>query len=197
MGDDRPVRDRLLDAAYELTVRWGWGKVRMADVAKAAGFSRQTVYDQFGGRDELAQELALRELDRFLDGLEVAMDGEDEVAAAIEAAARFALELAARNPLVRAIVAETDADGLLPLLTSHAEPVLFTARGRILDYLLDQFPQLDEPAAGLLAEVGTRLVLSYVVLSVEPPEVVAARLGALVTRLVAPEAEEVVAAGRS
>lgn len=184
---DRGVRERLLDAAYELTVRWGWPKVRMADVAKEAGYSRQTIYDQFGGREELAAELAMRELATFLDGIEVAMDGEEEIAAAIEAATRFALELAERNPLVRAIVAETDADGLLPLLTTHAEPVLFTARGRIHDYLLDRFPGVPDLDATLLAEVGTRLVLSYVVLSVEPPAVVAARMRRLVLLLLGRE----------
>lgn len=186
---DRAVRDLLLDAACELTVRSGWAKVRMADVARTAGFSRQTIYDQFDGREDLARELALRELGEFLDGIERAMDGERDVPAAIEAATRSALELAADNPLVRAIVAENDADGLLPLLTSRAEPVLFTARGRIHDYLLDRFPELGDDDAALLAEVGTRLVLSYVVLNVERPAAVAARLRTLVTHLLQPARE--------
>lgn len=182
------MRERLLDAAYDLTVRWGWAKVRMADVARAAGVSRQTVYDQFHSRDELASELALRELDGFLDGIEFAMEQQPDVPSAIEAAARFALDLAERNPLVRAIVAETDAEGLLPLLTSHAEPVLFTARSRFDSYLLHRFPGLGAERSALIAEVGTRLVLSYVVLSVEPHDVVAARLRALVTQLLEPVA---------
>src|SRR6476469_6921682 len=96
------VRDALLDAAYDAAVTTGWQRARMADVAAAAGVSRQTLYDQFGSREGVALHLALRETQRFLDGVERAMDRHDgDVVEAFGAAAAFALKQADNNPLIR------------------------------------------------------------------------------------------------
>jgi AcrR family transcriptional regulator len=144
------IREALLDAAYDLAVTTGWQRARMVDVAAAAGVSRQTLYDQFGGRDGLAQALALRETQRFLNGVERAMATHpDDVTNAIEAAAAFALTAARDNPLIRAIL--TENAGLLPYLTTRAEPLLAAAKDRL---------DLDEE----VGEVVVRLALSYIVL---------------------------------
>ncbi len=182
------VRDQLLDAAYAAAVRDGWPRVRMADVAAAAGVSRQTLYNEFGTRDGLAGELALRELARFLDGDEAAMDGEDSPVEAARAATAYVLQRAAVDPLVRSMLTEHGDDGLLPLLTTRAEPVLLTARGRLCDYFTRRWPELDEADAALVAEVTTRLAMSYVVLPAEPPDVVAGRVAVLVERILTPAA---------
>ena len=42
----------------------------MAEVARAAGVSRQTLYKEFGTRQEFAQAFVLREADRFLGDVE-------------------------------------------------------------------------------------------------------------------------------
>jgi AcrR family transcriptional regulator len=179
---ERSVRDALLDAAYDAAVTTGWDRARMADVAAAAGVSRQTVYDQFGGREGLAEELALRELGRFLDGTEAAMGAQGDVVAAVEAAAVFTLSEAAANPLVHAMLT---GSGLLPLLTTHAEPVLLAARGRISEYVHGRWADLDPTDVALVSEVCTRLALSYVVLGVDAPPVAARRIATLVERLLA------------
>src|SRR5436189_263228 len=44
----------------------------MADVARAAGVSRQTLYYEFGSKDALAQALTMREAQRYIDGSEAA-----------------------------------------------------------------------------------------------------------------------------
>ena len=179
------VRDALLDAAYDAAVRTGWDRARMADIAAAAGVSRQTLYDQFGDREGLATELALRELGRFLSGTEAAMTAEEDVVSAVEAATVFALTEAAANPLVHAMLSGT---ALLPLLTTHAEPVLHAARGRIADFVLGRWTDLDPGDVALVAEVCTRLTMSYVVLAVEEPRVAAHRVATLVERVLAPTA---------
>ena len=45
----------------------------MADIAVAAGVSRQTLYKEFGSREEFAQVLVMREAERFLDAVEQAV----------------------------------------------------------------------------------------------------------------------------
>ncbi len=46
----------------------------MADVAPPPGVSRQTLYKEFGSRDEFAQAFVLREAERFIDAVEGALD---------------------------------------------------------------------------------------------------------------------------
>ena len=157
------IRKALLDAAYDAAVTTGWDRVRMADVAAAAGVSRQTLYDQFGGRDGLAQALALYETERFLDGVERAMDTHGaDVVSAIEAAASYALRASRDNPLVRAILTETA--GLLPYMTTRAEPVLTAAKDRLVGYVAAHFPEVDSANLAEAGEVVVRLALSYIVL---------------------------------
>ncbi len=182
----RSIRDRLLDAAYDAAVTTGWAQARMADIATAAGVSRQTLYDQFGSRDALAQALALRELDRFLAGTEQALDGEDDIVDAIEAAMRYVLQTAQDNPLVHSLITENGEEGLLPLLTTRAEPVLAASRERMLAYYARRYPELDAEDAALVAEVGTRLSVSYILQPVEPVEVTARRIATLVARILQP-----------
>jgi AcrR family transcriptional regulator len=161
------IRESLLDAAYDLAVTTGWQRARMVDVAAAAGVSRQTLYDQFGGRDGLARALAMRETQRFLDGVERAMGAHpDDVVRALEAAAAFALTAARGNPLIRAILTENGDVGLLPYLTTRAEPLLAAAKERL---------DLDED----VSEVVVRLALSYIVLPGTTEAAAAQRIAAV------------------
>ncbi|HEV2890708.1 MAG TPA: TetR family transcriptional regulator [Frankiaceae bacterium] len=178
------IRDALLDAAYDIAVTTGWQRARMADVASAAGVSRQTLYDQFGGREGLALHLALRETARFVDGVERAMDRRpDDVVAAIEAAASYALTAARDNPLIRSILTEDGDAGLLPYLTTRAEPMLAAARQRLVKYLAHHWPDIDGDSAVEAAEVVVRLALSYIVLPGPAPAAAARRIASIAARL--------------
>src|ERR1700689_5972481 len=64
------LRNTLLDAALEELHQRGWAQITMADIAHTAGVSRQTLYKEFGSRDEFAQALAQREAERFLAAVE-------------------------------------------------------------------------------------------------------------------------------
>ncbi len=44
------LRDTLLDAMRELMAEREWGQISMAEVARVAGVSRQTLYKEFGTR---------------------------------------------------------------------------------------------------------------------------------------------------
>ncbi len=59
------LRDSILDAMRELLRSRDWSAVTLADVARAAGVSRQTIYNEFGSRQGLAQGYALRLADRL------------------------------------------------------------------------------------------------------------------------------------
>lgn len=174
------VRDALLDAAYDAAVTTGWQRARMADIATAAGVSRQTLYDQFGGREALALHLALRETQRFLDGVERAMDSHDgAIEGAFEAAAAFALRQADHNPLIRSILTEDGEAGLLPYMTTRAEPLIEAAKQRLVAYLAKHWPEIDDTRAHEVGEVVVRLTLSYIVLPGPAPDTAAPRIAAV------------------
>jgi AcrR family transcriptional regulator len=174
------VRDALLDAAYDAAVTTGWQRARMADVAAAANVSRQTLYDQFGSREGLALHLALRETRRFLDGVERRMDQHTgDVTEAFEAAVRFALEQADKNPLIRSILTEDGDAGLLPYMTTRAEPLIEAAKARLVGYLSEHWPEIDDDHAREVGEVVVRLTLSYLVLPGPAPAAVAHRIAAV------------------
>jgi AcrR family transcriptional regulator len=57
----RRLRDELLDAAYEAIVSGGYDGLRMAEVGRRIGVSRQTVYNEFGDKWGVLQAVAGRD----------------------------------------------------------------------------------------------------------------------------------------
>ena len=53
--------ERILATAAEMTAEVGWSGVTMAALAERVGVSRQTVYNEWGSRDRLAEAMVLRE----------------------------------------------------------------------------------------------------------------------------------------
>src|SRR3954467_6796789 len=94
------TRDALLAAAYDAAVSGDWARTRMLDVARAAGVSRQTLYNEFGSKDALAQAMAMREIEQFIEGPERALD-ETHPAAPIQAGAPLRFTRCSRQRTTR------------------------------------------------------------------------------------------------
>lgn len=178
-----PTREALLDAAADAALAGTWARARMADVAASAGVSRQTLYYEFGSKDGLAEALALREAQRYIDGAQAARAGhEGSPAEAIGAATEWTLREAAANPLLKAVLTD-DASGLLPYLTTRADAILGAATEHLAGYLSGSWPDLPPGEVRLVAEVVTRLTVSHLVLPGHPPEQVARDIAHVVDRL--------------
>ena len=63
------LRDCVLDAMREELLTKDWAAVTLADIAHSAGVSRQSIYNEFGSRQGLAQGYALRLADRLVDAV--------------------------------------------------------------------------------------------------------------------------------
>jgi AcrR family transcriptional regulator len=172
------LRDRLLDAAASLTAAEGWGAVTMAKLADEVGVSRQTVYNELGSKPRLAEALVMRELDRFLEIVRGRMAAETELVEALRSACEGALETAAANPLLKAILesAHTGGSDLLPLLTTQSQGLIEGASAVVLESLEEQGFETGLDAAELRTAVDAiiRLVLSHVMQPAKSPAEAAA-----------------------
>jgi AcrR family transcriptional regulator len=160
-----PLRQRLVSAAVELTLAHGWSQVTMARIAEAVGVSRQTVYNEIGGKPALAEAMILAELDRFLSVVTDAFDHQPtDLVAAIEEASRRVLELAQGNDLLKAVVSATHgADTeLLPLLTTHSESLLAAAKYVVTERVTGYDVPLDADRLDAAIDTVVRVVLSHV-----------------------------------
>jgi AcrR family transcriptional regulator len=158
-------RDRLLVAAARFTAEHGWGALTMGKLADLVGVSRQTVYNELGGKPQLAEAMVMRELALFLDHVDSAFeDNPTNLVAAIEAAAFRVLDLARTDPLLHAILSSSQgADSeLLPLLTTNSEGLLEAAGQMIREHVATYDVLLPGNRIEVLIDMVVRLVLSHV-----------------------------------
>jgi AcrR family transcriptional regulator len=186
------LRNTLLDAACHEMESQRWADITMADIALAAGVSRQTLYKEFGSREEFAQVLVLREAERFLESVDDAVKARlHDPAAALAAAFDVFLTAASENPMVGAIVREDGAEELLALFTTHGTPLVERAAERLTAVMIAGWPLIEKEDAELLGECLVRLAISYAALPKGP----AAETAASMAKLLGPYVERLVAEG--
>ncbi|MCW2788659.1 MAG: TetR family transcriptional regulator [Aeromicrobium sp.] len=175
----RSVRGRLLDAAQSTIEDSGWSSVTMARIGELAGVSRQTVYNEFGTKHGLAEQLAMRELGRFLDVVRQRMADEKTLVEGIRGACEGVLLMGEQSLLVRTIVGslpdEHDTD-FLQILTTESGEIVEAAVAVVQQCVVDLYPPTPFSAAELetAVEVVVRLVLSAITRPSKPPAEAAA-----------------------
>ncbi|MCR6483159.1 TetR family transcriptional regulator [Amycolatopsis sp. OK19-0408] len=165
-------RRPIITAAIELTARSGWSAVTMARLAELVGVSRQTVYNEIGSKNALAEAMVAHELDRFLSVVGAAFDRhEDDLVEAMYEAVRSVLELADDNTLLRAIASATHgtAPELLPLLTTQAGTLLTQAKTMLVARVEAYRPALTEAQIAVVIDLVVRTVLSHVMQPSDTP----------------------------
>jgi AcrR family transcriptional regulator len=179
------LRDSLIDAAAEALTRNSWAATRMADIAAAVGVSRQTVYNEFGTKDELGRALLLRESGRFLGEVEAAQDGHpNDPVGGLVAALEVFLRRTQQEPLLRAIIGGADAEhpDLGPILTGQGGAVLPFITERLTERFLTDWPDAEPANVRCYADAVVRLAISHVVFPVAEPH----RTATEIARVMAP-----------
>lgn len=185
------LRDTLFDAARDQLQERAWADITMADVARAAGVSRQTLYKEFGSRDEFAAAFAIREGERFLDEVEEAVRANvNDPHIAVEAALTVFLAAAAEDPLMRMVLSDDGTGGMLPLVTTQSTPVVAWAAERLRTVIQEGWSQVAADDAQLLAESFVRLAISYATVPSGAPE----EMAAAASRLLGPFIERALGA---
>lgn len=178
------LRERLLDAAYELVADRGFDRLRMSQLAVAVGVSRQTVYNELGSKEAVGEALFQREVERCMLGIEQRLDEHrEDLRAAVAAAVEFTLTLAARNPLIRAMVTGGVGGGLLRYLTTSPAAAFVTAEAAADAYAAETWPGIDAESRTLAVEAAVRLTASHVMQSDMPPGESARRIAESVHRI--------------
>ena len=176
------LRDSILDGMREMLVSRDWSSITLSDVAKAAGISRQTIYNEFGSRQGLAQGYALRLADRLVDQIEDAIGGNtgDIYAAFLQGFRDFFAESAA-DPLVISLLTGTTKPDLLQLITTDSAPIITRCSERLTETFMHSWVRTSEEDAGVLARAIVRLAMSYVSMPPEANHDVARDLARLMT----------------
>ncbi|HWM55488.1 MAG TPA: TetR family transcriptional regulator [Solirubrobacterales bacterium] len=174
------LRETLFGAARDAIEQGSWSETTMAGIASAAGVSRQTLYKEFGSRDEFGQAFVIHEGERFLDGVEAAVrEHLDDPRAAVGAALGVFLRSAGEDPLVRILLSDDGTGGLLPFVTTQGMPVVHWATARLTATIEEGWPEAPPAKVRLLAESLVRLAISYITAPSETPETTATRAGEL------------------
>lgn len=157
------LRTSVLDAMRELLTERDWSKITLGDVAARAGVSRQTLYNEFGSRNGLAQAYALRLADDLVDHVDAAITGNvgDARAAFREGMADFFLDAAA-DPLVRSLLAGEVKLDLLRLITLDAGPLLDHATERLSLAFQRSWVAATDTESDVIAHALVRIALSYI-----------------------------------
>ncbi|BCO37308.1 TetR/AcrR family transcriptional regulator [Mycobacterium heckeshornense] len=176
------LRDSVLDAMRELLLARDWSDITVADVARAAGISRQTIYNEFGSRQGLAQGYALRFADRLVDLVESAIhDNVGDIYAALLQGFRAFFAQSASDPLVISLLTGVAKPDLLQLITTDSGPIITHCSQRLTSSFMHSWVQAGEQDAGILARAIVRLAMSYVSMPPEADHDVAADLARLFT----------------
>ena len=174
------LRDTLFAAARDEVQQRPWSQITMAEIAAAAGVSRQTLYNEFGSRDEFGQAFVIHEGERFLDDVDAAVrEHLDDPRAAVGAALETFLRTAGEDPLVRILLSDDGTAGLLPFVTTQGMPVVQWATARLTATIEQGWPQAPPAKARLLAESLVRLAISHVTAPTDSPEAIATQTGEL------------------
>jgi AcrR family transcriptional regulator len=175
--------ERILDAAVEAASIHGITRLSVADVARRAGLSRPTLYKRYPSKDALVSAAIVREAARVIEAVQQAVDAVDPgegSKAALIAGIGTALRVLREHPLLDRIV-RTEPETLVPTLTTDDGLVLSVVRPPIEAMIAARFePPLDPVTSRRVADMLTRLLISYALNAPDdPPEVVATVVAAV------------------
>lgn len=159
------MREGVLDAMQRLLVERKWSTITMADVAKEAGISRGTLYNEFGTRRGLARGYALRLTDSIIAGMETAVDAHpgDGYGTLRSAFGEF-FARADGDPLVRALRTEDAPNDLLRMITVESQFIVDYAAEHLAEIFQRSWVGAGAADATVLGRTIARSALSFLAL---------------------------------
>lgn len=140
-----------------------WSEVTMADVARAAQMSRQTLYSAFGSRKGLAEAYALQLAETFAGAVcESIKRNPGDIATGLSQGMREFLDNSGSDPLINALLTGESKPDLLALITTEAEPIIQRATEVLEPAFADSWLTIDHQTSRIVAEVVARVGISFI-----------------------------------
>jgi AcrR family transcriptional regulator len=166
-ASDEEAIERILDAADKIIDERG-SALRIADVARALGVTRQTVYRYFPGTRALLVASAMRSADGFLDRMAAHLKGVTDPVVTITEGMAFAIEQLASDNQVEFVLSQRNRGGQKVSIVS--DTALAFGRSMLHRYDID-WEQYGFDEAGLdeLNEFCLRVLHSFLADPGRPP----------------------------
>jgi len=176
------LRDSILDGMRDMLLVRDWSSITLTDVARAAGISRQTIYNEFGSRQGLAEGYALRLADRLVNAVDAAINNNvgRVYEAFLEGFRAFFME-SASDPLVISLLNGEAKPDLLQIITTDSGPIITRCSQRLTETFQNSWIKASDEDSGVLARAIVRLAMSYVSMPPEADHDVARDLARLMT----------------
>lgn len=157
-SSDEDAISRILSAVDEEVAEHG-AAIRLADVARRLGVTRQTVYRYFPNADALLIASAMRAVNGFIDQLVDHVTGVRDPVVAVVESVSFGIENLSGDPQLEKLLTRRDEDEAVTSLTSDTSITfcLSVFRRLDVDWELHGF---DDSDMRDLAEMTTRTVQS-------------------------------------
>ncbi|QIS15537.1 TetR/AcrR family transcriptional regulator [Nocardia arthritidis] len=151
--------EQIIDTALAEFTEFGIRRVSIADVAKRAGLHRATVHRRFPTKDDLVTAAMITWSRRFFETILAAVTDLTDFEDRLVEGFTLSLKGLRSDPLVSRLLV-TDADTVLPLLTTQGGPVLTT----VTEFFAEQYraARPDDPDVDIAAELATRIGLSLI-----------------------------------
>ncbi|KQZ68566.1 TetR/AcrR family transcriptional regulator [Nocardioides sp. Root151] len=160
------LRESILDAAWARATHASWGQVRIADIAEDVGVSRQTIYNEFGTKDQLSLALFDRELQRVLAELETRLASSERFEEGIRRALLWMLDEVTDHALLGRMVTDARSgggDGLVPVLTVRSDMIITPVRATLTRIAMERWPEADASAVEVVSDMYVRFILSQII----------------------------------
>ncbi len=160
-ASDEEAINRILDAADDIVAERG-ASLRIADVARTLGVTRQTVYRYFPTAEAILVTSTMRNADGFIDRVEEHVRGlTDPVEAMVESVA-FAVENLCGDRQFDNLLTQGGREGEMTSLTS--DTALTFGRAILHRFDVDwQLHGFDDATLDELAEIGLRTLHSLLI----------------------------------
>jgi AcrR family transcriptional regulator len=166
-ASDEEAIARILNAVDEVVAERG-SAMRLADVARTLGVTRQTVYRYFPNADALLIASAMRAVDGFIDQVAQHVRGLNDPVAAIVESVSFGIENLAGDPQLENLLTRPhEGEAITSLTSDTAITFCLSVFHRFdVDWRLHGF---DTPALNELAQMTLRTVQSLMIDPLQPP----------------------------
>lgn len=157
-ASDEEAIARILDAVDQVVAENG-SAIRIADVARTLGVTRQTVYRYFPNGDALLMASAMRAVDGFIDQVIQHASGLSDPVTAIVESLSFGIEKLAGDPQLENLLTQRqDGEAVTSLTSQTATTFCLSVFRRLdVDWALHGY---DTAGLGELAEMTLRTVQS-------------------------------------